>query len=92
MSTIGRLGHFRESPLVERHDAEDLEYALALLERRYAEATSRFRRLRDEYHGLTAEPGAPAATVAAALARYDGMRRAREQLRGEIESLEARLF
>jgi chromosome segregation ATPase len=71
--------------------ADDLEQRLARLERRYAEATMRYRRARDEYHLLCLQPLQLEAAIARARTRYESAHAARESLRSEIEQLEARL-
>jgi hypothetical protein len=72
-------------------DVFDLEERLARLERHYAEATMRFRRARDEYHMLVSHASMPDSATAAAHGRYQAARKVCDDLRREIDLLEARL-
>jgi chromosome segregation ATPase len=72
-------------------DTQDLEERLARLERRYAEATMRFRRARDEYHLLCLQPAQLEQAIEGARVRYVAAHDARESIRREIDLLEARL-
>ncbi len=72
-------------------DTQDLEERLARLERRYAEATMRYRRARDEYHLLCLQPSQLEPAIERARTLCETAQAAREVLRSEIEQLEARL-
>ena len=72
-------------------DTQDLEERLARLERRYAEATMRYRRARDEYHLLCLQPSHLEPAIERARTLCETAQAAREVLRSEIEQLEARL-
>jgi hypothetical protein len=72
-------------------DTQDMEERLARLERRYAEATMRFRRARDEYHLLCLQPAQLEPAIERARTRYVAAHDARDAIRREIDLLEARL-
>lgn len=72
-------------------EAYDLEAALAVAESRYAHASERSRRARDECHALEADFDARAEAVKRARERYDAAEVKRLQLKRLIEQLEERL-
>jgi chromosome segregation ATPase len=86
-SSLPKRARGLEEPL----DDFDLEQQLAQLERRYAEASMRYRRARDEYHLLSLEPESLEVAIAAARDRHDFARRHCELLLREIDALESRL-
>ena len=69
----------------------DLEAELAAAERRYAHASERSRRARDECHALEAELDARTDAVKRARERYDAAEVKRLQLKRLIDRLEEQL-
>lgn len=69
----------------------DFEAALAVAESRYANASERSRRARDECHALEADRGVRDPAVKRARERYDAAEVKRLQLKRVIEQLEERL-
>lgn len=69
----------------------DLEQQLALAERRYAEARTQSRKLRDECHALEAEIDARDEVVRRLRERYDAADAKCQRLKRQIEELEEKL-
>ena len=72
-------------------EAYDLEAELAVAESRYAHASERSRRARDECHALEADFDARVDAVRRARERFDAAEVKRLQLKRLIERLEERL-
>lgn len=81
----------REREHARDDEAYDLEAALAVAEGRYAHASERSRRARDECHALEADFDARVEAVKRARERYDAAEVKRLQLKRLIEQLEERL-
>jgi predicted nuclease with TOPRIM domain len=72
-------------------EAYDLESELAIAESRYAHASERSRRARDECHALESDLDARADAVKRARERYDAAEVKRLQLKRLIDQIEERL-
>ncbi len=72
-------------------EAYEIEAELAIAESRYAQASERSRRARDECHALEADLDARTDAVKRARERYDAAEVKRLQLKRLIERLEERL-
>ena len=81
----------RRSEHPEETESFDLEAQLALAESRYAHASERSRRARDECHVLEADLDARIDAVKRARERYDAAEVKRLQVKRLIEQLEERL-
>jgi chromosome segregation ATPase len=77
--------------LAEDAESFDLEAELAVAERRYAHASERSRRARDECHALEADLDPRTDAVKRARQRYDAAEVRRLLLKRQIERLEERL-